>query len=336
MKLPTLFLFVGASLIAGAGLFQGEEPAEKVFKNIKTMKGTPAKDIVPSMRFMSASLKVNCEYCHVENDFASDEKHSKETAREMIELQKDINEKNFGGRTTITCNTCHNGAEHPARIPVVSPNTRRTIKRGKGEVAPILKRYAEASGAVTGVTLEGKVTEFGPDKVVALKMTLSETDQFRIELGPRTFGFDGKGGWVSQEGKVTDLTTEQLEEMRKFARSFRGEHAFDDFANLQYAGTDNLSGEDTVVLRSGTQGAPVSSDLYFSAKTGLLVRVASYLTTSLGTMPDVKDFSDYRKVGGTMVPFKISRPEGKGMVIEFTKAEPKQKLDPSLFARPKS
>ncbi len=73
-------------------------PAEKVFKNIKSFTGKPANQIVPSMQFMCVSLGQKCEYCHTQ-DFASDEKRPKESAREMVAMQNDINQKFFDGHT---------------------------------------------------------------------------------------------------------------------------------------------------------------------------------------------------------------------------------------------
>ena len=39
--------------------------AEEVFKNIQTLKGIPAYQVFPTMQFISASLGVRCEHCHV-------------------------------------------------------------------------------------------------------------------------------------------------------------------------------------------------------------------------------------------------------------------------------
>ena len=76
LLLPAAFLFT-----TGAIFFpQGDQPAEAVYKNIKVFKGTPAKDILPAMQFMSASLKVNCGFCHAPGDFASDAKEEKGSA----------------------------------------------------------------------------------------------------------------------------------------------------------------------------------------------------------------------------------------------------------------
>lgn len=58
--------------------------AEEAFKNIQVMKGIPADQIVPAMQFVSASLGVDCEHCHVRNALDKDDKRQKQTARKMI------------------------------------------------------------------------------------------------------------------------------------------------------------------------------------------------------------------------------------------------------------
>src|SRR5689334_23312884 len=60
------------------------EPAEKVFKNIQYLKNTRAALLLTIMDLgYSQGLGVTCTHCHVETDFASDDKRPKRAAREM-------------------------------------------------------------------------------------------------------------------------------------------------------------------------------------------------------------------------------------------------------------
>lgn len=83
----------------------------------KNLKLLPAENLIPTMRSFSAALGVECSFCHVQGDFASDEKHTKEIARHMIGLAKEINGHFPDGKTHVTCYTCHRGAEEPAMEP---------------------------------------------------------------------------------------------------------------------------------------------------------------------------------------------------------------------------
>jgi hypothetical protein len=101
-----------------------QEPAEKVFKNIKieVLKATPASRFVTIMdRGYSRALGVACTHCHDEKDFSSDEKRPKRAAREMAAMHRSINEQlnkmqNLQPKpngTFINCSTCHRGAVDP-------------------------------------------------------------------------------------------------------------------------------------------------------------------------------------------------------------------------------
>ncbi len=61
------------------------------------------------------SLGVNCKFCHVKGDMASDTLEEKKIARKMMAMTNDINEKYFGKDTgTVGCMTCHNGKKNPS------------------------------------------------------------------------------------------------------------------------------------------------------------------------------------------------------------------------------
>src|SRR5258706_13801123 len=63
-----------------------EKTVEQVFKNIKVLNGMPQSQIYPAMRFMAASLGLQCGSCHVIKngfgDFPADDKLEKQTARQ--------------------------------------------------------------------------------------------------------------------------------------------------------------------------------------------------------------------------------------------------------------
>jgi len=99
-----------------------EEPAEKVFENIRWFEGVPAGRLLRIMnRGYSRALGVACTHCHVETDFSSDEKRPKRAAREMAAMHQAINERLNGmenlatepGQRAVNCTTCHRGAVDP-------------------------------------------------------------------------------------------------------------------------------------------------------------------------------------------------------------------------------
>ena len=95
----------------------------------------PAKSSRASVRGLmkqyERDLGVSCSYCHVEDrdsgfiDYASDDNPRKNTARIMISMLNDINEKHLaalGGdrryAQPVTCGSCHQGRTSP---PVFEP-----------------------------------------------------------------------------------------------------------------------------------------------------------------------------------------------------------------------
>src|SRR5579862_9955989 len=94
--------------------------AEQQFKNIQVLKGVPAEQVIPTMQFISGSLGVECEFCHVRNAFDKDDKKPKQIARKMMEMMFAINKNNFDGHRAVTCYSCHRGNQHPVAIPVVA------------------------------------------------------------------------------------------------------------------------------------------------------------------------------------------------------------------------
>ncbi|MEQ1949012.1 MAG: c-type cytochrome [Bryobacteraceae bacterium] len=114
-RILALFVFAGCALFA-----QQPPAARPAPKNLKLLAATdPIMDV---MREFNESLGVQCAYCHVPGDFASDAKPQKETARKMITMVRDTR-KYFpvttdgiypgGFHHDVDCFTCHRGTAKP-------------------------------------------------------------------------------------------------------------------------------------------------------------------------------------------------------------------------------
>jgi len=98
------------------------KPAEEVFRNIKTLKGTPAGRLLRVMNFgYSRSLGVSCNHCHVPGEWDRDDKPPKKVTRDMAAMVDKINSELLADidhlRTknpVINCTTCHRGQQQPA------------------------------------------------------------------------------------------------------------------------------------------------------------------------------------------------------------------------------
>ena len=110
------------------------KPKASLYKNLKVLpKDISKADMDSVMKHFTQSLGVKCNFCHarLDNekkdwDFASDSIEHKRIARYMIGMTRKINKKYFEDdiknidmpqMNEITCYSCHNGKEHPAKKP---------------------------------------------------------------------------------------------------------------------------------------------------------------------------------------------------------------------------
>src|ERR1700683_3375635 len=142
----------------------GPKKAEEQFKNIQTLKGIPADQLIPAMQFITASLGVECEFCHVQGAFEKDDKKPKQTARKMMEMMFAINKDNFEGHREVTCYSCHRGSVDPVGTPVVmtvepKPGAEEaknseggeTIEIGGPGADDLIDKYLQAVGGAAAI-----------------------------------------------------------------------------------------------------------------------------------------------------------------------------------------
>jgi len=119
MKRQNRVRTIAAALALLAGLlassaFAEDAPAEP--KNLQVLpKTTTMAELKPIMVGVATAMGQKCSFCHVKDDFASDEKEHKKAARAMFQMVSEINKQFFSyeGAPQVTCYTCHRGAEEP-------------------------------------------------------------------------------------------------------------------------------------------------------------------------------------------------------------------------------
>src|ERR1051325_1192210 len=111
-----------SSAFAVSTSFAQQQTTEQRFKNIQIFKGLPATQLDPTMAFISGSLGVRCNYCHVTTAFEKDEKQTKLTARRMIQMVLDLNKGSFNNQGAVSCYTCHRGKPTPVSVPTMGQN----------------------------------------------------------------------------------------------------------------------------------------------------------------------------------------------------------------------
>src|SRR5215213_7244233 len=123
------FTIVATAAPAGAQPAQSQPPKPR---NLKVLSPDLSRDsVVTIMRFEVASgLGVSCNFCHGAPgvpfdsiDYASDERQTKRTAREMMRMVSRINGELLPAITVrgtppiqVQCITCHRGAPRPLML----------------------------------------------------------------------------------------------------------------------------------------------------------------------------------------------------------------------------
>ena len=95
--------------------------APEYYKNIKTLTKLPADQLRTQMEYFTASLGVQCNFCHVQGQFDSDDNPRKDRARKMMKMVDRFNDDTVND-ITVTCATCHHNRVPPERTPTLAVN----------------------------------------------------------------------------------------------------------------------------------------------------------------------------------------------------------------------
>ncbi|HJQ38706.1 MAG TPA: c-type cytochrome [Thermoanaerobaculia bacterium] len=266
-----------------------------LFANLLVFKDVPRENLIPIMATMANSLGVACTYCHDDKAWDSDAKPMKEVARRMIRMTRAINDAHYGGKVTVTCNTCHHGSPQPASVPLVAdagwnkPAT-AALEPQLPPAEDLFARYVRLLGAVDTLQnrlVRGVVTarsgrgdprsgpfelyQERPEKTEA-KIELSYPPEANRELGPLFF---------------------------------RGSKLRERYSTVKTIGTDEIRGRSVYVVEAMPAGGGLPERLFFDALSGALLRRHHEIETIVGVLPEEYDFDDYRTIDGVLVPFLL-------------------------------
>ncbi|HXA17627.1 MAG TPA: c-type cytochrome [Thermoanaerobaculia bacterium] len=331
-------------------------------KNVQLLTNLSDWQLGGVMDNFTASLGVHCDFCHVRNeqtktwDFPNDAKDEKKTAREMIRLVLDVNEKNFHGHTVVGCYTCHLGKERPSLavalpVPPIPPSKpegaeeaeRKTYPAAKDVVAKYVTAIGgeEAAKKLATSSVTAKATRIGgngqsmPLEVyrsgnnVMTRGTPAEGPAMAQMYGP-------EGGWMTSRQGVHTLSAADA------ALGLTAVRAYEPFSGslsdkARVVGKETIDGHEAWVV-----GAPIDEHtrqrLYFDATTGLVLRRLITMDSPVGRVPTQTDFEDYRDVAGVKIPFTVrvsSVNGGQSGARKYTSIELGGTIDPKMFEAPK-
>jgi hypothetical protein len=314
------------------------------------------------MQFISASLGVECEFCHVANssgklEFDKDDKKEKRTARKMMQMMFAINQNNFDGEREVTCNTCHRGSPRPQAIPAILAEAAKPESEPKRERpmkladmpsgAPILAKYIEALGGPASL---GKVsTRVEKGKALmpegpAVPITIyTQAPDKRVSVmhtpkGDSVTAYNGQGGWLSFPGRPL----REMSSADQLAAKFDAEAFYPNLLQQQFTelkvrdNSEKVGDRETDLVLGIVKGQPPVK-FYFDKTSGLLVRMVHYTNTALGLNPTQVDFADYREVDGVKTPYRwtIARPSG-AFTIQIDQVQQNVAIEAARFEEPKA
>lgn len=332
----------------------GDKKAEEQFKNIQVLKGVPADQVFPTMQFITASLGVECEFCHVQGAFEKDDKKTKQTARKMMEMMFAINADNFDRQREVTCYTCHRGRANPVAMPPVmeelkeSPGApRKPEGEAKQYTGPtpdqLLEKYIQAAGGaaaidkVTSRVMKGEI-KFA-EKAIAIEIYAKDPEK-RISFthmpdGDSITAFNGQEGWLGMPGHpMREMHGSDLDGAAIDADLHLPTHLKQMFSAMKARGPEKIDDHDAYVVIGQREGKP-PIELYFDEQTGLLLRLVRFGETALGQLPTEIDYADYRDAGGVKIPYRwtLARPSGR-FTIQLSEAKQNVPVDDAKFVKP--
>lgn len=332
--------------------------AEEQFKNIQVLKGIPAEELIPTMQFITASLGVECEFCHVPKAFDKDDKKPKQTARKMMEMMFAINKDNFEGHREVTCYSCHRGSANPVGIPAVmtedvpAEQTHRAEENAKEKEATekslptpdeLLDKYVLALGGANAIdkittrVIKGNI-QFG-GKSLPIEVYCKNPEQrisfMRTPEGDSVTGYNGHEGWIQNpKGPLHEMHGNELDGASIDADLHLPIHLKQMFTKLQVHGKEKIADHDTYDLIGSREGKP-PVHLYLDEQSGLLLRLVRYGDTALGWLPTQIDYGDYREADGVKVPYRwiLARPSGR-FTIQVSELHQNVPVDEAKFVKP--
>ena len=357
LALLTATLVVDVAM-RGASEGAATKTAAQEFKNVQVLKNIPADELVPTMQVVSASLGVECDFCHVERAMDKDDKKPKKTAREMMRMVFAINQNNFEGQREVTCNTCHRGNIHPQAIPAIlaeahkpaaaendyeNQTTLATWPSGNSVLAKFLDALGGKAALDKIATRAEKGNALLPGGHALPIEVFAKAPDLRVSVmhtpnGDSVTAYNGQTGWLAVPGRplhkmsASDQYSAKLDATIMFPA-----HLAAVFSELKLQPHPENVGDHAAAVVWGISKGQPPVKLYFDPQTGLLVRMLHYTDTALGLNPIQVDYSDYRDAEGVKTPYRwtIARPGG-AFTIQLDEALNNAPIDAARFEMPAS
>jgi predicted Zn-dependent peptidase len=206
--------------------------------------------------------------------------------------------------------------------PVSTETTKPAV--AKTEVTPkqVIETYLANTGGrenakkVNTIIATGKMEIVG-QPIPPLDFTMKEMApnkelmevQFNGQVAMKRM-FDGATGYQMQMGQKADIEGDDLAELKTKPGLLVQLYYFDPGYKLEMKGVEKVKDADAYAIIV-TNPAGKTSTEYYDVKTGYLVKKSEIKKTEQGDIVSINEFSDYRKAGDIMFPYKLVAFEGE-------------------------
>ncbi len=209
---------------------------------------------------------------------------------------------------------------------------------GREALGKLTSRHAKGTVTVStpGGDVSGPLEVFtkAPNKTrVSMKLDLAAMGAGEILIEQR---FDGTTGYLlnSMQGD-TEITGNQLENMRNAAFPNALLHYKDAGMKLELVPDQKLAGKDVIVLLLTPKSGSVVR-MFLDPETYLVARTVTTIDSpqASGPIEQTSELSDYRTVDGVKVPFRIENSNPmQSLKLLFTSVEHNVPIDDAMFAK---
>jgi len=315
-------IHLAIAVVLIAAVASADQPVEATRKNIKALQGLPESQLFLAMNFISDSLGVHCDYCHVKSGdkwlWESDEKPPKATGLAMIRMVLAINKEHFAGNRKLTCYSCHRGSLQVATLAPLPPpeyvkDPPAIVARPLPPPAEVVSRYLAAIGGnaaakVQIVMMKAAVERpAGPAKV---EIVLKKPEHLLVTVttaeGVVKQGLAGDSGWRLAKDAVKPFSPAEIAQVRAVAAIYDVIKVTDDVSRMRNPRFERAGNRDAYAVDVAVD-ADTTRTYFFDLQTGLLIRRRVTTQTIIAPLSEQADFDDYRDVGGVKLPFLIRR-----------------------------
>lgn len=293
------------------------QTAGEKFKNVRVLTEMPAEQMGKVMNMISASLGVNCSYCHEGTNFAKENVGHKDDARKMLTMTLGINTAHFEGRPSVSCYTCHRGNMNAEpTIPLNATIATRAVpsqSASQSTLEAILTKYIEALGGrqklesiKTAHIVAQRVEPNGKSEPELLWQTSGGQSRMETKYGNVVIveAFDGKETWKSVNDRMIDLKMDEAEQIRREAFVAWGLNLESIRSTMEYKQVEQIGGRNVHLIVTKTP-SNLDEQFYFDLESGLLIRRICSVPTVLGAFEYRVDYNDYQVMSDFLQPTTV-------------------------------